>query len=138
MVYKKEHKCEKCGEITIARTSQKRFCGDCKIINKNEWKKEWLKNPMNKLKHKIGLQVARKKYPETQRKKTRKYARKHPEIIKAHNMAQKIPLKQECQICNSPERLERHHWNYNKPLVFATLCKDCHTVQHIKHFEGGN
>lgn len=136
MTYKKEIKCEMCGEKTIARTSTKRFCGDCKIIHHRLYKKMWLKNPENLAKHKIGLQVARKKYPEIKRANQKRYIKRHPEIIKAHVMAQKIPLQKECGICKTSERLERHHWNYSKPLLVSTLCKDCHTIQHIKHFEG--
>ena len=138
MVYKKEHRCEKCGKMTIARTSLKRFCNDCKIINRREWKREWLKNPINKEKHKLGLQIAREKYPKIKQENQKRYIKKHPEIIKAHTLAQNIPLNKECGICRSNKNLEKHHWDYKKPLLVATLCKDCHTIQHIKHFIGGN
>jgi len=57
--------------------------------------------------------------------------------INARAYARKKPMKEECQICYSPERLERHHWDYNKPLVFATLCNFCHNSQHVKNFGGG-
>jgi len=136
MAYKKEINCEMCGEKTIARTSQKRFCGDCKMKNRRSWRKEWLKISENLEKHKIGLQIARKKYPETKRENQKRYNKKHPERNKIYNMAKKIPLEKECGICKSSERLERHHWNYNKPLLVSTLCKSCHTIQHIKHFKG--
>jgi len=135
MVYKKEHKCESCGKITIARTSLKRFCGDCKVINHNKWRKEWLKNPENWERHRDQLIVARQKYPETKQENQKRYRKRHPEKIMAQKMAQKIPLKKECGICKTEKRLERHHWDYNKPLLFSTLCKECHTIQHIKHFK---
>jgi len=50
--------------------------------------------------------------------------------------ARNYPLKKECQICYSPEKLERHHWNYNKPLLVSTLCEECHEIQHIRNFGG--
>jgi len=46
-------------------------------------------------------------------------------------------MQKECGICKTDERLERHHWDYNKPLIVSTLCNDCHNIQHIKHFVGG-
>ena len=57
--------------------------------------------------------------------------------VQARIKAQQIPLKKECGICKSKERLERHHWRYDKPLLVSTLCKDCHSVQHTKNFVGG-
>lgn len=133
MVYKKEHKCELCGKITVARTSRKRFCKDCKIQNHREWRKEWLKDPDNLQKHRDGLKIARAKYPETKQENQKRYIKKHPKKIMAQKQAQKIPLKKECGICKTSERLERHHWRYDKPFLVSTLCKDCHTIQHIKH-----
>ena len=55
--------------------------------------------------------------------------------LRAKNMARKIPLKPYCEICGTSENRGRHHWNYNKPLMVNTLCKTCHDIQHIKHFE---
>ncbi len=46
-----------------------------------------------------------------------------------------IELKPCCEICGSTNNLQRHHWDYNKPLLVNTLCKECHSIQHIKHFE---
>jgi len=55
--------------------------------------------------------------------------------LKAKDMAKKIPLKDNCEICKSTNNLQRHHWRYDKPLLVNTLCKECHTIQHLKHFE---
>jgi len=49
----------------------------------------------------------------------------------------KIPLNKNCDICHSTNKLQRHHWRYDKPLLVNTLCKDCHNIQHIKGFNGG-
>jgi hypothetical protein len=46
-----------------------------------------------------------------------------------------ISIKPCCEICGSTNNLQKHHWNYDKPLLVNTLCKDCHTIQHIKNFE---
>lgn len=55
----------------------------------------------------------------------------NPIESKARNLAQKkIKLKDSCEICYSKEKLERHHWRYDKPLLVNTLCKSCHLVQH--------
>jgi hypothetical protein len=49
----------------------------------------------------------------------------------ARNMAEKnVPLKDNCEICNSTEKLQRHHWRYDKPLLVNTICSYCHDVQH--------
>ena len=60
--------------------------------------------------------------------------RKHPEKLKARRMAQyKIPFKSACEICGDTNNLQRHHWNYDKPLMVNTLCSFCHNVQHQKN-----
>ena len=51
--------------------------------------------------------------------------------VNARNMAEKyITLKENCEICKSNKNLQRHHWNYEKPLMVNTLCSYCHNVQH--------
>jgi hypothetical protein len=45
-----------------------------------------------------------------------------------------VPLKISCEICGSTNILQRHHWDYNQPLLVNTLCKQCHAIQHIKNF----
>lgn len=59
--------------------------------------------------------------------------------IRAREYARKFKMNK-CGICKTKDNLERHHWNYNKPYKnnFNTLCKTCHAIQHIKHFEGGS
>jgi hypothetical protein len=63
-----------------------------------------------------------------------KLKEKHPEKIIARNKARPIPLKNSCEICGSKEKLTKHHWRYDKPLLVNTLCKECHDIQHVKHF----
>jgi len=55
--------------------------------------------------------------------------------VNAKAIAQKIPLNKFCDICKSKINLQRHHWRYDKPLLVNTLCKQCHTLQHLKNFQ---
>ena len=67
---------------------------------------------------------------ESKRKGEKIYAKKYPERINAGQIARRIPLGKKCQICGSTIKLERHHWRYDKPKLFATFCKECHMAQH--------
>lgn len=58
-------------------------------------------------------------FPELVR--TRRYHLRHKEQYK----------KDECQECNSTEKLELHHQIYNKDIMPKTLCKSCHIKHHI-------
>ena len=70
--------------------------------------------------------------------RNRLWKKNNKEKVNARNMAERlVKLKSACEICSSKERLQRHHWNYKKPLMVNTLCSDCHTIQHIKNFGGG-
>lgn len=96
------------------------------------------------------LQRSRKYYNSHDIKKT-----KSPEIIKRdwekmrnnaelwkkgkarRNAVKRIPIHSDCDICQSTQNLQRHHWRYDKPLLVNTLCSTCHGIQHQKFFEGG-
>ena len=99
-------------------------------------KKEYVINNPDKVSESIKRWAKNNKGSRLKNQKD--YIARHPEKIMAQNMAQKIPLQKECGICKSKTGLERHHWRYDKPLLVATLCKPCHTIQHVKHFVGGN
>jgi hypothetical protein len=63
---------------------------------------------------------------------------KRPSLIKEQARAKaqhSIPLVngELCSICNSNKRLERHHSNYNKPMVVIVVCKKCHAKIHSKY-----
>jgi len=60
----------------------------------------------------------------------RKYREKYPEKIKAQQIAQRTPLKSNCEECSSIENLERHHPDYSKPTFCRTLCRRCHIRIH--------
>jgi hypothetical protein len=61
--------------------------------------------------------------------------KKHPKKHKARYLSKRILVKKSCGICNSKDNLQKHHWDYNKPLMVNTLCKECHNIQHIKRFK---
>ncbi len=33
-----------------------------------------------------------------------------------------------CAWCRRRQRLQRHHWDYDQPLVVTFLCRDCHAI----------
>lgn len=63
-------------------------------------------------------------------------AKNNPKVVKAHNeVTFKYKKSINCDICGGIERLQAHHWNYDKPLLVNTLCRDCHEVQHTNKFD---
>lgn len=94
---------------------------------------ETLKKAQKKFREKYpkAQQIAnkkwRKKYPECSRKASRKWKRENPEKLRAEKMAQKhIQLSESCEFCPAKENLERHHPDYNYPLITVTTCRECH------------
>ena len=88
-----------------------------------------------------------KKYTSEWRKmrqQSRKLWKSDDKILYAQGTARYyIKLKPYCEICGTSENRGRHHWNYEKPLMVSTLCKECHDIQHVKKFNesrfaGGN
>ena len=56
----------------------------------------------------------------------------------ARNLARreiKISKDQLCEDCNINKAAQRHHEDYNKPLVVKLLCIPCHVKRHIKCIE---
>ncbi len=59
---------------------------------------------------------------------------------KAHNAARRHHRKRPecCQMCSQPKvRLERHHPDYNLPLMIAWLCKPCHVIADRERRQAG-
>ena len=55
------------------------------------------------------------------------YSLNNIEKIKAKSLARYyIPLSDKCSICNTTEQLERHHYDYSRPLEVITICRICH------------
>ena len=95
-----------------------------------EYGKDYRKRPEVKKRVKKWVEENRERSREIKRKSKKIYIKKYPERIKARKIANKSLLGKKCQICGSTNKLERHHWRYDKPKLFATLCKECHTIQH--------
>ena len=116
--------------------------------NKN-YQKKWFANPENREKKQIyclkpSVKEAHKEYNKKyvlvsyKDKKSiqlKKWRLENPDKVKSQRLAQKIPLNKNCDICHSTNNLQRHHWRYDKPLLVNTLCEDCHSIQHVKHFD---
>ena len=131
-------KCKLCGKSIIQKHKNHLYCKECYIIKNREWKKKSaLKHPKNKFvqskcwaiwyaKNKNKIKII----PEQKIKSFKNYSKKYPEKVKAHSLCQKIKKKEYCEICGINGKLEKHHPDYNLPLVFITVCKRCHTKIH--------
>lgn len=144
---KKKFKCIIC-KCTFYNNPQAhpKYCGKCRKKAHNLKVKEWREK--NKERHIINQRKWVEKNRERLREniiryekmnrekrneKERDYRKKYPEKIKAHNIANKLLLKKECEICGSTRKLERHHPDYSKPSEFVTLCKKCHSKKHRRY-----
>jgi DNA invertase Pin-like site-specific DNA recombinase len=55
------------------------------------------------------------------------YKEEKNRILRARERAKEKPMKDECENCGLKNvKLERHHPDYNYPMVFKTLCLKCH------------
>lgn len=43
---------------------------------------------------------------------------------------EKFPIKENCNICETNKKLERHHYDYGYPECYTILCKKCHEHLH--------
>jgi len=123
--------CSKCEKEIIKTGGMKKYCDKCrKIVDVEKVRKYEGKNP--------------KKMREWQKTNAKNQRDKFPKKIFARSQANiHIELKPCCEICKSTNNLQRHHWNYDKPLLVNTLCSTCHQIQHVKQFNkscfrGGN
>jgi hypothetical protein len=123
-------KCLMCGLEFKPNTNVAKYCSlTCQNRNRRQRKADWIRN--------YNLNYSKnnpEKTKEWRNKSNIQWKKDNPEKCKAQTMAQIIPLKSECEICGHKKGLERHHWDYNKPLLVNTLCKVCHRIQHTKHF----
>jgi hypothetical protein len=86
--------------------------------------------------HRENIKATRKKYldshPGIVTKSYTKWRKNNPDKFHAKLYAQRhVPLKEKCEHCGSTEQLERHHFDYSKPLDVTTLCKRCHEAAHV-------
>jgi len=83
---------------------------------------------------KIGIKLSKEhkeKISDANRKNTDE---ENYKMKQARWKSKKIYLKESCDICGDTTNLQKHHWNYNKPLLVNTLCQTCHEIQHIRNF----
>lgn len=149
-------KCTLCGKSFIPNYRQSQnFCNNKCQVKKwyldnikhiKKYKNNWSKQNKEKIREKNRdyrdkniekVRIWAKKYYNKNKikcnKKNKKNRLSNPIRYKAKYLAgYYIPLKSECEICGDVrKRLERHHWRYDKFLVVNTLCKTCHSIQHI-------
>lgn len=126
--------CVRCKKEINKTTPNKRYCEDCRKIHDNEYRNFKYQTDENYKNKKI------KRIKDWQEKNKQQvlayqamFKKKNKLTINARNMARKyVELKKCCEICDSEENLQRHHWRYDKPLLVNTLCSHCHNVQHTK------
>ena len=95
-----------------------------------KWRNE---NPDLVKKHK---QKFNEKNPHKQKEYSLKFRQNNPEKDKAWHKTRKHKIGSECSKCGSKETLQKHHPDYNKPLVFVTVCLKCHWLIHRKEKNG--
>ena len=90
--------------------------------------------------HTIWRSINIDKVREYNRKNKQKFILAHPELAEkqrvARRIAQKIPMKDYCELCpeenNKERKLSRHHLDYDYPTIFMTTCYECHTWTRIQ------
>lgn len=132
--------CMKCGDQIIKQVNNMKYCKECRIIVTKEMMKEnHIKRWENK-EHRIKTLEYNKKWKGNNKDKVSLHEKKRrlnssEEIknkVRAREIVRKLPIGKECGICKSTENLQKHHWRYDKPELFSTLCSYCHKVQHLK------
>lgn len=128
--------CVDCNGEFMKNINNKVRCESCQKVNvKNTNKKNHIKRWESKEYREKVLEY-NEEWRNNNRERTnelhRERRRKCPEKIKAREAVRKLPIGKECGICKSTENLQKHHWRYDKPELFSTLCSYCHKVQHLK------
>lgn len=105
-----------------------------KGLTKREYFKQYYEQ------HKEFALAYQKDYNETHKQQKRDYDKIHmnkrnhetpQKTVYATRLAlRKIPLKECCEVCGSTENLERHHFDYSKPLEILCVCRNCHAKIH--------
>jgi len=65
----------------------------------------------------------------------REYMQKKPIMQYAINQANYYtPLMTACEVCESENKLTRHHEEYEQPLAVITVCQKCHSALTVKNY----
>ena len=87
-----------------------------KTNERKTWRKEYIKTEL----YKEAEKRTKLKFPNAL--KSRKYYRNHKH---------KISVLDSCEKCNSTNRIQAHHHDYNLPLDVTYLCSQCHSNWHM-------
>jgi hypothetical protein len=119
-------KCKYCKKEFLQKCSHHKYC--CKNC---KWNEKYYLNRSSKIKRNLNYYYKNKdKVLKRQKLRLKRLSKdKNSKYYIRHNLTPKIK-KRYCEICGSTERLQRHHWNYNKPKLISILCKSCHHIQH--------
>jgi uncharacterized protein YdiU (UPF0061 family) len=74
----------------------------------------------------------KKEHRELYRNANKKYSLKNPKIKPAQEKALKISLAEFCELCPEDDKrvaVERHHPDYDYPLIIVSCCIECHHLQ---------
>lgn len=123
-------KCVKCGleatneeelELFVnnppSKYGKQNLCKICHIEKCREGTRRYRENHPDRYKEKRNASCA-------------KWRAENPEKKHAQNLTKRVPLDNKCFVCGSTENLERHHFDYDKPRQFTTLCRECHVKEH--------
>jgi hypothetical protein len=128
-----EELCFYCGKKMNKTSNVQRYHKECK----KEYLREYLRQYSKKNKVDSYLRF-KKNNPDYWANyfKSDKYLKKNGAKIKVVKYTNNNFKKdKECGLCKSKNRLQFHHWRYRMHVQrqdFSTLCKDCHSLMHIK------
>jgi hypothetical protein len=96
-------------------------------IRKNA--KEWFD------KNRDRVNASKREYQKKHKKETkenyRKYRKENMQRLSCgHIASRKVPLGDHCEKCGATDKIERHHFDYTKPLEVTMLCHKCHRDLH--------
>jgi hypothetical protein len=98
--------------------------------------KKWVKANLEKIRetHNNQQRDFARNHRDIINERQRKYYKKHPEQLVTRRlvMEKKLPIKTNCEVCGSTEKLQRHHPDYSQPFLTTTLCYICHCKTHGK------
>lgn len=117
--YEKQHREEL--NLKSRERRKKEKSHQSRLKTERKWK---IHNPLK-------MKQARKNWAnrnkDHMRELLRKWEQKEPMKKIVHNHARYLKAQSKCEICDSKEKLQKHHPDYDEPEVIVTLCKECHT-----------
>jgi len=99
-------------------------CKECHKADCAEYAKTGYYNRYNKTQKNLDKVKERRDRPEARIKNLARWYAKRM-------VAKGVIEKQACALCGAPEA-QKHHPDYDKPLLIVWLCRDCHRELHNK------